>query len=679
MELGLHFKSFTELSISAPKEEFASVTTDLSELILYLKEMIAFPKRAILAGFQLFVVSLGSAVGVLPVSACAQSSPENAVISATALKSEVRDFLARETAVQFAEIKSLEPPPDRVFGAVTTGEFTWGSFMRVLAAESDVSGSRVIAGKDVARPIAEMGLYEARKGGKAFSQLYAAEALRHFGTDLSKNAVWQSMNDAERKEWASLLDVRRIYNPQTRQVINLPENYLGVAARIAAYAYEFGLLKDRAFLDSLIERAAMQFVDGALYADDDLPHGRYDRYSNEYIRFCWKAAEVVGRKDILEELRPSIKAQMRLWWDLVSDKGYGYNWGRSQGLVSYLDTLEITAFLGENPEFRPAPIADIASLYNLAWRWVRNSYIDDRHTFNIFAYGRGNYSYINPQREFQQIATSFAKIIVANDSFMRTLATENVAEIPTQPNLPAVARFQFFNTSKDRPEGVWLVRQGNISFALPITVGTKPAISDYLPAPFGLVGFANPVEEVYPSLVPFLELADGKTYAASEGSSEIEPAADGRSLTVTWRKWGRVGSKPGERFDIGITSKVIWRLLPNGLERTETLVANNDVKVKHWWVAVPTTADHSQISIDHGARTDIMSGREGTLRVAANADWEFTTTLEAAGDSMLGKGVLGAIPLHLVYSANDLELTRNKSYSWRLTLAVSKPDQLRDK
>jgi hypothetical protein len=341
-------------------------------------------------------------------------------------------------------------------------------------------------------------------------------------------------------------------------------------------------------------------------------------------------------------------------------------------LVSYLDTLEIVAFLGENPVFRPAPIGDLASLYSLAWRWIHNSYIVARHTFNIFAYGRGNYSYINPQREFQQFATSFAKIIVAHNSFMKTLAAECVTEIPEHPNLPPVARFEFFNTSKDRPEGVWLVRQGNINFALPITVGTKPAISDYLAAPFGLAGFANPVEEVYPSLVPFIELEDGKTYAASEGSSEIETAADGRSLKVIWKKWGRVGSKSGERFDIGITSKVIWRLLPDGLERTETLVANNDVKVKHWWVAVPATADHSQILMNKGDRTDFMSGRDGVWRVTANADWKFMTTIDAAGDSKLGKGVLGPIPLHLIYSADDLEFTRNRSYSWRLTLEVSK-------
>ena len=608
----------------------------------------------------------------MPVHIVGQADTINKPISTAALRSEVRDFMAKEVAVHFAAVKSMDPPPDKVNGSITTGEYTWGSFMRVVAAQSDIGVSPMIAGRDTARLIAEMGLYEARKGGKAFSQLYAAQALRHFGSDLSKNAVWQSMNDAERKEWTSLLDATRIYDPKTREVINLPENYLGVAARIAAYAYEFGVMKDRAFLDSLIERASRQFTDGALYSDDDLPNGRYDRYSNEYVRFCWKAAEVVGRKDIQDKLKPSIKAQMKLWWDIASDNGYGYNWGRSQGLVSYLDTLEIAAFLGENPEFRPAPIADIASLYNLAWRWIRGGYIDDRHTFNLFAYGRGNYAYISFNREFQQIATSFAKIIVAHDSFIRTLESEKVTEIPAKPTLGNVSRFEFFETSKDRSEGVWLVRQDNLKFALPITVGTKPGMSDYLAVPFGLAGFANPVEEVYPSLVPFIELADGKTYVASEGSSQIQRSKDGQSLRVIWKKWGRIGSKAGERFETGITSEVTWHIVGNKLMRTETLTADKDLKIKRWWVAVPTTADRSRIENTGGKRTDVFQGREGTMIVTTTADWPFETSLVATGDSKLGKGVLGAIPLHLIYSAENLQLKRSKKITWQLDLEVSK-------
>ena len=591
-------------------------------------------------------------------------------ISTAALKVEGKDFTAREIVAHFADIKTLNPPPERVFGALTVGEFSWGSFMRALAAQADIGGSRTIAGKDTARAIGEMGLIEARNGGKAFAQLYSALALRHYGTDLSKNAVWQSLSEAERKEWNALLDPTRIYDVKTRNVINLPENYLGVAARIAAMSFEMGVLQDRAFLDSIIDRAAQQFTSGAIYADDNPPTGRYDRYSNEYARYVWEAAGIAGRKDIQEKLKSSLKTQMRLWWDLVSEKGYGYNWGRSQGLVSYLDTLEIAAFTGEHPEFRPAPLADIAALYNQAWRWIRADYSDQTHLFTVFKFGRGNYSYINPNREWQQTGTSFGKIILAHDTFIKALERENLTTIPAAPKLGDVARFEFFDKNNARKEGVWLVRQGNLKFALPITVGTKPAIADYLPAPFGLAGFANPVEEVYPSLVPFLEMAGGKIYAASDGADEIEPSADGQSLRVVWRKWAQIGSKSGEQFDTGITSEVRWRIEGNNLIREETLTANKDLTIKNWRVAVPVTADKTRFEINSKTRTDFFEGREGVLAVSATADWENKIDLTVTGDSRLGKGTLGAIPMHLIYSTENLQLRANQARRWKLNLTV---------
>ena len=555
---------------------------------------------------------------------------------------------------------------------VTVGEFSWGSFARALAAQADVGGTETIAGKDTARAIAEIGLIEARKGGKAFAQLYSTLALRHYGTDLSKNAVWLSLSDSEKKEWHELLDPARFYDAKKREVINLPENYLGVAARVSAMSWQMGVLKDRAFLDSVVERAAQQFLSGKLFSDDNPPTGRYDRYSNEYARFCWDAAEIAGRKDILEKLKPTLKEQMRLWWDLVSPAGYGYNWGRSQGLVSYLDTLEIAAFLGEHPEFRPAKLEDIASVYNLAWRWLRKDYSDETHMFTVFAFGRGNYSYINPSREWQQTGTGFGKIILAHDSFMKSLERENITQIPAAPNFKPVARFVFFEKKADRQFGVWLVRQGNLRFALPVTTGTKPAIADYLPAPFGLRGFSAPVEEVYPSMVPFLTLEDGRIYATSEGADSVEPAADGQSLRVTWKKWGRVGSKSGETFENGITSEVRWRIEGNRLVRTETLTADRDLTIKNWRFTVPATADRTRFEIVEGARADLFEGREGALKVAAKADWQYKTSLLTTGDSRLGKGVLGAIPLHLVMEASDVLLKKGQSRVWEISLELIK-------
>src|SRR6185436_16589061 len=100
-----------------------------------------------------------------------------AQISTAELKSETHEFLAREIAAHFADIRSFNPPPERVMGALTIGEFSWGSFARALAAQADIGGTRTIAGKDTARAIAERGLIESRKGGKSFAQLYSTEAL----------------------------------------------------------------------------------------------------------------------------------------------------------------------------------------------------------------------------------------------------------------------------------------------------------------------------------------------------------------------------------------------------------------------------------------------------------------------------------------------------------------------
>src|SRR6185312_3940617 len=245
-------------------------------------------------------------------------------VTTASLRDEVNTFLGKELAAHLSAIKSLNPPPDRVLGVPTTGEFSWGTFMRSLAAYAETTGNRELAGRDLAKWVGQIGLIESRAGSKAFSQLYAALALRHFGRDLKTNPLWLSLSAEEQKAWRSLLNPERFYDPKTNKVINLAENYLGVAARIASIGYELGISNDRAFLDKLLERAAVQFDNGNIYADDAPPTGRYDRYSNEYARYVYEAAEIAGRKDLLDKVRPSLMRQMRLWWDVVSEDGYGY-------------------------------------------------------------------------------------------------------------------------------------------------------------------------------------------------------------------------------------------------------------------------------------------------------------------------------------------------------------------
>jgi hypothetical protein len=610
--------------------------------------------------------------GALCLTASPRATVEPKTLDARTLTAEIDRFLLREASAHFAAIPSLDPPPDRVLGARTVGEFSWGTFMRALAVIAQHANAPALDGRSVPQWVGRMGLIEARAGSKAFSQMYAALALQRYGEDLDRNAVWQQLTPSERDEWRSLLDVKRFYDPVNRRVIDLAENYLGVAARVGAVGYRVGLAADRAPLDALLDRALEPFAGGRLFADDAPPNGRFDRYSNEYARFVWTAAEQANRLDILAALRPSLRAQMQLWWDLVDgDDGYGYPWGRSLGVVSFMDTLEIVAFLAEHQEFRPAPLTDLVSLYARAWNYLRHDFRDDRHLLSLFDFGRGNYSYITLDREWQQTTGFLGKAQVANAALAPVLGRENLTTYPARPSLPDVARFQFFRQTGPRVAGVWIVRKGpSIHFALPITTGTRPGVADYLPAPHGLTSIAAPVERDVPALVPYLDLDDaagGRTIVAGDGADEIHPSADGRTLRAIWRRWAQIGTKSGQLVNPGLTSEVRWTFAPDAsLERVETLTSEAPVTIRSWRLAVPTTASTAE---ENGSAMLLAGGPGNPVTVSVTTPWtSINRRTFATGDSPLGRGARGAIPLHITYEAHNVRVMPGQPITWQLTL-----------
>jgi hypothetical protein len=517
--------------------------------------------------------------------------------------------------------------------------------------------------------IGKMAQIELSQGGKTWAQLYAALALESFGTDLKSNALWQGMSSEERSAYLALLDPGRFYDAKTHTLIHLPENYFGVAARIAAIDYELGLNKDRSSLDDLLNRAATQFTGGALFADDALPTGRYDRYSNEYARVLYDAAALAGREDLMKAIAPSVNEQMRLWWDLLSPDGYGYSWGRSLGAISYMDTMEIAAFLAKHSEFRPAPLPQLASAYFAAWSWLRSDFNNQTHLLSIFSFGRGDYGYITKEREWQQTTTFFGKVIGAHQTFVSTLEKEGVKSFAARPSLGDVARFQYFRNEHGRKFGVWVVRRGDIHFALPFVTGPKAATSDYEPAPHGFPAFAVPVEKIYPCFVPFLELEDGRTIAAVDGVDEIMPAADEQSLTAVWKHWVVTGSKAGETLDPNLVSEVKWFFQANTLHRVESLTASKPLKIRRLWLAIPIRNTHFETLEVSGTRIDRLTSNGVTLDVQViHSDWPLQISAYATGDDPLGRGDRGAIPLHLILESKDVSLTPGTAASWEITL-----------
>src|SRR3984957_2064456 len=133
-------------------------------------------------------------------------------IQTSELDQQIREFLQREVTAHVSDIKTLDPPPDRVVGALTTGEFSWGTFMRTLGAYSEFAETKAIANHDIPQMIGKMAQIELDHGGKTWAQLYAAMALESFGTDLKHNALWQGLSSQERETFVALLNPGRFYD-----------------------------------------------------------------------------------------------------------------------------------------------------------------------------------------------------------------------------------------------------------------------------------------------------------------------------------------------------------------------------------------------------------------------------------------------------------------------------------
>lgn len=305
------------------------------------------------------------------------------------------------------------------------------------------------------------------------------------------------------------------------------------------------------------------------------------------------------------------------------------------------------------------------------WSWPRSDFNDQTHLLSIFAFGRGEYGYITKEREWQQTTTFLGKVIGAHEMFMKALEKEGVKSFSSQLRLADVARFQYFHKGPGRKFGVWVVRQGNLHFVLPFVTGPQAAISDYDPAPHGFPGFAVPVEKIYPCLVPFLELEDGRTIAAADGAYEIRPAADGMSVTAVWKRWAEIGAKAGETVNPNLVSEVTWFLQGNSLHRLESLTTSKPLRVRRLRLAIPSRDSHLETFEVNGSRIDRLTSSGITLEVQVRrSDWPLQISAYATGDDPLGRSDRGAIPLHLILESKNISLMPGAPESWEITLSA---------
>jgi hypothetical protein len=109
------------------------------------------------------------------------------------------------------------------------------------------------------------------------------------------------------------------------------------------------------------------------------------------------------------------------------------------------------------------------------------------------------------------------------------------------------------------------------------------------------------------------------------------------------------------------------------LEREETLTSDKSLTIRSWRLAVPSTyANVSTEQDGRGKRVDRFFSQRGALEVQLTGEsFPIKRSVMATGDSALGRGVHGAIPLHLRFDAENLTLQPNRPLKYRLTLRPS--------
>ncbi len=130
-----------------------------------------------------------------------------------------------------------------------------------------------------------------------------------------------------------------------------------------------------------------------------------------------------------------------------------------------------------------------------------------------------------------------------------------------------------------------------------------------------------------------------------------------------------MAGKANEQISPGLTTVVNWKIIGDSLIRTEIISASEPVRLRTFWVVVPSTGDACVTHFVDRLRADRCDSPEGSWEaIAKSPDWPLQVSLRATGDTALGRGNRGALPLYLEYEARNIEPRPAKPMRWEIDL-----------
>lgn len=448
------------------------------------------------------------------------------------------------------------------------------------------------------------------------------------------------------------LDWRRFVRPDLT-LINLPNNYYGVAFSIARLRFLLGW-EDETGSDRLLERTLDHYrrYSGEYgFADETEGKGRFDRYSVLLIGEIAQRLVETGM-----EPSPKVKAWLRRSVDLMLPRfnlrGEGWEYGRSIGTYGETAFLEVLTAAARLKVLTPteermayAFSSRIAARYMDFWVDPATGSVD------LWDQGRRTDAYRGKHRIFGE-NLSLARQYIYTDAIWNGLGYRDRAPDAGYARwlatLPKSTTAWFARGTHDR--AVVTVRDHDTVIGLPIVNGAEGQHmhNPYFPVPFSPGMLQGSADADYPQLLPKITLADGSVLMPLAWFKDVRVTRHGAVTEVSWRQdaLDRMGGDDAVS-DPRATIVTRYTLSPGKITRTDSLQVNDATKVARIEMAFasfssnPVVGSAGEVTFKKGQVTALATRGYGSCNARNVAQQPYRATT-GAFRSLVGCGLTAA-------------------------------------
>ncbi|GAA0200735.1 hypothetical protein GCM10009081_14860 [Brevundimonas nasdae] len=466
----------------------------------------------------------------------------------------------------------------------------------IEAPEGDPRRARFLDGF---RRLSELTLEDANDSWGIYYYMSALHQLNEAGL------LGQAVSPQTLAQLRQNLDWRRFVRQDDLTLINLPNNYYGVAYSIARLRYLMGW-EDTSASEALLAKTLEHFrqYSGEFgFADETTGEGRFDRYS---VLLIGEIAQRFIETGVAppQEVKDWLRRSVDLLLPRFNLRGEGFEYGRSIGAygeTAFLEVLTAAASLDlltdEEERMAYAFSSRIAARYVDFWQDSGTGSV------NLWDHGRKTDDYRGKHRILGENISLSHQLFYTNTLWNQRGYRDRAPDAGYADWLKTLPRSTTTWFSKGAEDRLLITyRDGDRVIGLPLINGGpgQHMNNPYFPVPYSPGVLAGAADETYPQLLPRVTLSDGSVLQPLSWFTNVKVEVAGQTTRLTYSlpAMDRMGQAAPVRDD-RVSARTVYELSPGRITRRDEITARRGVAIQKVDLELGTFSSGAQ-SADQG-------------------------------------------------------------------------------